>query len=118
MCELTLRRRDLRLILPLSLTHLILLICGQCLIGLVGCGSNDDLANPFDPDNPRTLGSPGGLKLTPGDQQVVVKWDNPGYESTAGYRIYRKFTGDPSPKFVKVSEVDAKPINMWTKAGS
>ena len=117
MCELTLRRRDLRLILPLSLTHLILLICSQCLIGLVGCGSNDDLANPFDPDNPRTLGSPGGLKLTPGDQQVVVKWDNPGYESTAGYRIYRKFTGDPSPKFVKVSEVDGQTHQYVDKGG-
>ena len=76
-----------------------------CSIIFVGCGSSDDLANPFDPDNPRTAGSPSGLKLTPGDRQVLVEWNQLDYQGVSKYRIYRQFTGDIQPKFTQVGEV-------------
>ena len=79
-----------------------------CLIISVGCGSSDDLANPFDPDNPRTAGSPSGLKLTPGDRQVLVEWNQLDYQGVSKYRIYRQFTGDIQPKFTQVGEVSGK----------
>ena len=82
------------------------------LVSMLGCVDSDDLANPFDPDNIRTAGSPSGLKLTPGDQRVLVEWDRLDYEGVAKYRIYRQFTGDAVPKFTKVGEVNGK-VNQY-----
>ena len=70
-----------------------------------GCTGNEDYANPLDPHNLRTAGSPVGLKLLPGDQQVTVSWADNGHVGIIGYRIYRRFTGDPDSTFEFVGEV-------------
>lgn len=78
------------------------------LIGIgfsTGCTGNEDYANPLDPQNLRTAGSPVGLELLPGDQQVTVSWADNGHAGIIGYRIYRCFTGDPNSTFEFVGEV-------------
>ena len=70
-----------------------------------GCTGNEDYANPLDPQNLRTAGSPIGLELLPGDQQVTVSWIDNGHAGIIGYRIYRRFTGDPDSTFEFVGEV-------------
>ena len=71
----------------------------------IGCTGNEDFSNPLDPQNPRTAGSPVGLKLLPGDEQVIVSWEDSGHEGVIGYRIYRRFTGDADSTFEFVGEV-------------
>ncbi|MCZ6679842.1 MAG: hypothetical protein O7E52_21630 [Candidatus Poribacteria bacterium] len=73
----------------------------------VSCTNNEDFANPLDPENLRTAGSPTGLELTAGDEQVRVSWQDLGLEGVSGYRIYRRFSGDPNSTFALVGEVDA-----------
>ena len=73
----------------------------------VGCSTTEDFANPLDPENPRTAGSPTGLRTISGDAHVTVMWEDLGLEGIAEYRIYRRFTGDADPKFKLVGEVDA-----------
>lgn len=85
-----------------SLAFLIFLIGAAF---FAGCTSNEDYANPLDPQNLRTAGSPVGLELLPGDQQVTVSWADNGHEGIIGYRIYRRFTGDPDSTFEFVGEV-------------
>lgn len=78
------------------------------LIGIgfsTGCTGNEDYANPLDPQNLRTAGSPVGLELLPGDQQVTVSWADNGHAGIIGYRIYRHFTGDLNSTFEFVGEV-------------
>ena len=70
-----------------------------------GCADNEDFSNPLDPQNPRTAGSPIGLALLPGDEQVIVSWEDSGHEGIIGYRIYRRFTGDADSTFEFVGEV-------------
>ncbi len=70
-----------------------------------GCTGNEDFANPLDPQNLRTAGSPVGLELLPGDEQVTVSWADNGHEGIIGYRIYRRFTGDADPTFEFVGEI-------------
>ena len=70
-----------------------------------GCTGNEDFSNPLDPQNLRTAGSPIGLELLPGDEQVKVSWRDGGHEGIVGYRIYRRFTGDPDSTFEFVGEV-------------
>ena len=70
-----------------------------------GCTGNEDFANPLDPQNLRTAGSPIGLELLPGDEQVTVSWADNGHEGIIGYRIYRQFTGDVDSTFEFVGEV-------------
>ena len=70
-----------------------------------GCTGNEDFANPLDPQNPRTAGSPIGLELLPGDEQVTVSWEDNGHTGISGYRIYRHFTGDVDSSFEFVGEV-------------
>lgn len=85
-----------------SLAFFILLIAA----GLsAGCTGNEDYANPLDPQNPRTAGSPVGLELLPGDEQVTVSWVDNGHVGIIGYRIYRRFTGDADSTFEFVGEV-------------
>ena len=85
-----------------SLTFFILSIA----VGFsVGCTGNEDFANPLDPQNLRTAGSPIGLELLPGDEQVTVSWDDNGHAGIGGYRIYRRFTGDVDSTFEFVGEV-------------
>ena len=85
-----------------SLAILILIIA----VGFfTGCTGNEDFANPLDPQNPRTAGSPVGLELLPGDEQVTVSWEDSGHEGIIGYRIYRRFTGDADSTFELVGEV-------------
>ena len=69
------------------------------------CTGNEDFANPLDPQNLRTAGSPIGLELLPGDEQVTVSWEDTGHEGIMGYRIYRRFTGDADSTFEFVGEV-------------
>lgn len=69
------------------------------------CTRNEDFANPLDPQNLRTAGSPVGLELVPGDKQVVVSWVDNGHEGIVGYRIYRRFTGDADSSFEFIGEV-------------
>ncbi len=70
-----------------------------------GCTNNEDFSNPLDPQNLRTAGSPVGLELLPGDEQVIVSWEDSGHEGIIGYRIYRRFTGDADSTFEFVGEV-------------
>ena len=71
----------------------------------VSCTGADDFSNPLDPQNLRTAGSPIGLELLPGDEQVTVLWKDNGHEGIVGYRIYRRFTGDVDSVFEFVGEV-------------
>ena len=85
-----------------SLAFFILLIAaGFC----AGCTGNEDFANPLDPQNLRTAGSPVGLELLPGDEQITVSWADNGHTGIIGYRIYRRFTGDADSTFEFVGEV-------------
>ncbi len=70
-----------------------------------GCTGNEDFANPLDPQNLRTAGSPVGLELLPGDEQVTVSWADNDHTGIIGYRIYRRFTGDVDSTFEFVGEV-------------
>lgn len=70
-----------------------------------GCTDNKDLSNPLDPENLRTAGSPPGLDLLPGDEQVKVSWQDVGHEGIVGYRIYRRFTDGLDSTFELVGEV-------------
>ena len=72
-----------------------------------GCTNSEDFANPFDPQNLLTAGSPPGLTLKPGDGQVTVSWQLLEVEGIAKYRIYRRFTGDVDSAFKLVGEIDA-----------
>ena len=75
-----------------------------------GCTSDEDYANPLDPQNLRTAGSPPDLTLTPGDHQVTVSWrelNSRIVEYIKGYRIYRRFTED--------SKTDFEPIPLFDK---
>lgn len=73
----------------------------------VGCTNSEDFANPLDSENLRTAGSPGGLTLYPGDQQVRVTWTDAGREGINAYRIYRRSTANSDEPFELVGEVDA-----------
>ena len=80
-------------------------------IGLVlyGCTNDEDYTNPLDPKNLRTAGSPPGLNLTPGDQQVTVSWrelNSRIAKDIKGYRIYRRFTEDENANFEPVPLFD------------
>ena len=70
-----------------------------------GCTVSEDYANPLDPQNLRTAGSPIGLELLPGDEQVILTWEDNGHAGIEGYRIYRRFTGDADSTFEFVGEV-------------
>ncbi len=70
-----------------------------------GCTGSEDFSNPLDPQNLRTAGAPVGLALLPGDEQMTVTWEDSGHDGIAGYRIYRRFTGDPDSTFTFVGEV-------------
>ena len=70
------------------LVILILLIAARI---STGCTGNEDFSNPLDPQNLRTAGSPIGLELLPGDEQVTVSWEDTGHKGIMGYRIYRRF---------------------------
>lgn len=72
-----------------------------------GCTNTEDFANPFDPQNPLTAGSPPGLTLKPGDAQVTVSWQPLAVEGIVKYRIYRRFSGDADQTFKLVGEIDA-----------
>ena len=69
------------------------------------CTGSEDYTNPLDPQNLRTAGSPVGLELLPGDEQVALTWEDNGHEGIRGYRIYRRFTGDVGSTFELVGEV-------------
>jgi len=84
----------------------IVLGCIVLISFFLSCSENEDFENPLDPRNLRTLGSPLGLNLSPGDQQMVVSWHGAGLEGVTKYKIYRQFTGDPGATFNLVGEVD------------
>lgn len=70
-----------------------------------GCDQNEDFENPLDPRNERTNGSPPGLTLSPGDEQIIVSWSGLGFKGITRYKIYRRFTGDAGSVFELVGEV-------------
>ena len=72
------------------------------------CTGSEDYTNPLDPQNLRTAGSPVGLELLPGDEQVTLTWEDNGHAGIIGYRIYRRFTGDVDSTFEFVGEVLAE----------
>lgn len=90
---------------PYSFRLLALLILATAAGYSAGCTGDEDHANPLDPQNLRTAGSPIGLALLPGDQQVTVSWEDNGHAGILGYRIYRRFTGDANSTFEFVGEV-------------
>lgn len=76
------------------------------------CTSNEDFANPLDPENLRTSGAPDGLTLHAGDKQVRVTWSDTGQEGIKAYHIYRRSTGGADTEFQQVGSVDA-PANEY-----
>ncbi|MFB3042514.1 MAG: hypothetical protein ACE1ZS_12045 [Candidatus Poribacteria bacterium] len=89
-------------------------VCFTAIVFYSACTNNEkDFANPLDPYNLRTAGSPIGLTLAPGDGKVTVSWQNIGNEGIAKYRIYRRFTGDLNFAFELVGEVEA-PATTFT----
>ncbi len=106
--KLTLFNRTVKLkIAVLSLPALL------ALVFFAACTSNEDFANPLDPENLRTSGAPDGLALYAGDQQVRVTWNDTGQTGIKGYRIYRRSTGGADTEFQQVGSVDA-PANEFT----
>ncbi len=73
----------------------------------VACTNSEDFANPLDSDNLRTAGSPKGLTLYPGDQQVRITWIESGQEGIKAYRIYRRSIANSEEPFELVGTVDA-----------
>ncbi|MDE0316822.1 MAG: hypothetical protein OXM61_18195 [Candidatus Poribacteria bacterium] len=73
----------------------------------LACTNSEDFANPLDSDNLRTAGSPEGLTLYPGDQQVRVTWTDIGQEGIKAYRIYRRSIANSDEPFQLVGTVDA-----------
>ena len=82
------------------------------LVFFSACTSNEDFANPLDPENLRTSGAPDGLTLYAGDQQVRVTWNDTGQAGIKAYRIYRRSTGGADTEFQQVGSVDA-PANEF-----
>ena len=76
------------------------------------CTNGEDFANPLDSDNLRTAGSPEGITLYPGDQQVRVTWIDIGQEGIKAYRIYRRSTANSDEPFELVGTVNA-PANEF-----
>ena len=73
----------------------------------VACTNSEDFANPLDSDNLRTAGSPKGLTLYPGDQQVRITWIESGQEGIKAYKIYRRSIANSEEPFELVGTVDA-----------
>lgn len=73
----------------------------------VACTNSEDFANPLDSDNLRTAGSPKGLTLYAGDQQVRVTWIDSGQEGIKAYKIYRRSIANSEEPFELVGMVDA-----------
>lgn len=73
----------------------------------LACTNSEDFANPLDSDNLRTAGSPEGLTLYPGDQQVRVAWTDIGQEGIKAYKIYRRSIANSDEPFELVGTVDA-----------
>ena len=71
------------------------------------CTSNEDFANPLDPENLRTSGAPDGLTLYAGDEQVQVTWNATDQAGIKAYHIYRRSTGSEDAEFTQVGAVDA-----------
>ena len=90
---------------PIAARSRIILIIVTVMSCCLGCADNQDFSNPLDPQNLRTAGSPVGLELLPGDEQITVSWTDTGHEGIIGYRIYRRFTGDANSTFEFVGEV-------------
>ena len=101
------RRPTSQIMVVLSLPVLL------ALVSLHACTSNEDFANPLDPENLRTSGAPDGLTLYAGDQQVRVTWNDTGQAGIKAYRIYRRSTGGADTEFQQVGSVDA-PANEFT----
>ncbi len=90
---------------PIAAPSRVILIIVTVISCCLGCADNQDFSNPLDPQNLRTAGSPVGLELLPGDEQITVSWTDTGHEGIIGYRIYRRFTGDANSTFEFVGEV-------------
>lgn len=73
----------------------------------IACTNSEDFANPLDSDNLRTAGSPKGLTLYPGDQQVRITWIESGQEGVKAYKIYRRSIANSEEPFELVGTVDA-----------
>ena len=94
----------------LSISKIIVVLSLPMLLALVffnACTSNEDFANPLDPENLRTSGAPDGLTLYAGDKQVRVTWTDTGQEGIKAYHIYRRSTGVTDTEFQQVGSVDA-----------
>ena len=74
---------------------------------LSACSDPDDYANPYDPLNPLTGGSPPNVKVLPGDREATVTWFSLGTTGIRAYRVYRRFEGDPASEFVLAGEEPA-----------
>jgi len=78
------------------------------IFSILSCAEEPEYENPLDERNLRTAGSPRGLTLTPGDAQVVVRFNGTGFEGgIQKYNIYRMFTGDAAT-FEKIGEIEFK----------
>lgn len=61
---------------------------------LAGC-SNRERANPLDPENPETGGSPAGFRAVAGSGQVQLTWQLLDVPDLAGYEVLRQGPADP-----------------------
>ena len=78
------------------------------IVAMMGaCTNSDDFANPLDSENLSTSGSPDGLTLFPGDQEVLVSWNKIAGEGVKEYRIYRRSDSKSDEPFELIGTVDA-----------
>lgn len=78
------------------------------IVMIVACTNSDDYANPLDSENLRTSGSPDGLTLFPGDQEVRITWNKIAGDGVKEYRIYRRSNSKSDDKFELIGTVDAE----------
>jgi hypothetical protein len=79
--------------------------CLPLLLLLAGCEAREH-ANPFDPRNPDTHGSPAFLDARAGNEEVLLQWDVPGLEGVRTANLYRRDLADSSDTLLTREGID------------
>lgn len=93
--------------MTMSRARVALVVVAALAVLAAGCSDPEDYANPYDPLNPLTGGSPPNVKVLPGDGEVTVTWFSLGVAGVSTYRVYRRFEGDPGSDFALAGETPA-----------
>ena len=93
--------------MTMSPTRVALTVMAALVVLTAGCSDPEDYANPYDPLNPLTGGSPPNVTVLPGDREATVTWYSLGASGISSYRVYRRFEGEPGSDFAFVGEEPA-----------